>query len=458
MITWPLFSPPRPAPETSIAARMCLSPTGRPDDAARPPPRSRPGARRSRAPTRRGCRGRARPAPGARARGCRGPGRRRRACPRASTATHRSASPSSANPTSAPRLATASASDAGAVAPQARLMLSPSGASWITVTRAPGRAQDLAARRGTRPRSPCRGRRAGRRVDRRRERRAGGRRSARGAPPASTRPPDRVRAARPAARRRAASSASSSSSTSSSSFRPRRVEHLEPVVLGRVVRRRDHDPGGERRRSPARNASAGVGTTPTEWTSAPMLVAPAVIAATNMSPERRVSWPTTSEPPAPTTWWAVARPSANASDGRDRRWRRRGCRPCRTSGSSGSSREGSVRPGRGPATGRRRRRGRPGSGRRPAPPAPGVAGTAIVTVTVSGDTSTRVTVEGNDGTTGSSWLPGASPATLTPTTIGADPRRSRSATGPNRVSSTCGRRDVVVERRARGRRAGCPAE
>ena len=59
-----------------------------------------------------------------------------------------------------------------------------------------------------------------------------------------------------------------------------------------------------------------MGTIPTWWTSAPMLVAPAVIAATNMSPERRVSCPTTSEPPAPTTWWAVARPSENASDGR----------------------------------------------------------------------------------------------------------------------------------------------
>ena len=68
--------------------------------------------------------------------------------------------------------------------------------------------------------------------------------------------------------------------------------------------------------SAARNASAGVGTIPTWCTSAPMLVAPAVIAATNMSPERRVSCPTTSEPPAPTTRWAVARPSENASDGR----------------------------------------------------------------------------------------------------------------------------------------------
>ena len=28
MITWPLFSPPTPAPETSIASRMYLSPTG----------------------------------------------------------------------------------------------------------------------------------------------------------------------------------------------------------------------------------------------------------------------------------------------------------------------------------------------------------------------------------------------------------------------------------------------
>src|SRR5258706_12855947 len=31
-----------------------------------------------------------------------------------------------------------------------------------------------------------------------------------------------------------------------------------------------------------------------------------------MSPERRVSWPTTIAPPAPTRRWAVARPRANA--------------------------------------------------------------------------------------------------------------------------------------------------
>ena len=41
------------------------------------------------------------------------------------------------------------------------------------------------------------------------------------------------------------------------------------------------------------NARAGVGTTPTTCTSTPRLVAPATMADTNMSPERRVSWPTT---------------------------------------------------------------------------------------------------------------------------------------------------------------------
>ena len=60
----------------------------------------------------------------------------------------------------------------------------------------------------------------------------------------------------------------------------------------------------------ARKASAGVGTTPTTWTSTPTLVAPAAMAETNMSPERRVSWPTTMAPPGSARWCAVARPSA----------------------------------------------------------------------------------------------------------------------------------------------------
>jgi hypothetical protein len=54
----------------------------------------------------------------------------------------------------------------------------------------------------------------------------------------------------------------------------------------------------------------GVGTHPTTWTSTPRLVAPEVIAETNMSPDRRVSWPTTIVPPLPASWWAVARPRA----------------------------------------------------------------------------------------------------------------------------------------------------
>ena len=38
---------------------------------------------------------------------------------------------------SAPRATTAAASEAGAVAPQSRLMLRPSGSAWMTSTRAP---------------------------------------------------------------------------------------------------------------------------------------------------------------------------------------------------------------------------------------------------------------------------------------------------------------------------------
>ena len=54
-----------------------------------------------------------------------------------SAAMSRSASPSSANPTSAARAATASASAPGCVAPDATLILTPSGSLWITSTDAP---------------------------------------------------------------------------------------------------------------------------------------------------------------------------------------------------------------------------------------------------------------------------------------------------------------------------------
>ena len=66
---------------------------------------------------------------------------------------------------------------------------------------------------------------------------------------------------------------------------------------------------------PARNARAGVGTQPATWTSTPRLVAPAVIAATNMSPERRVSWPTTIAPPWPDEL-VGGRPAEGVGEGR----------------------------------------------------------------------------------------------------------------------------------------------
>ena len=78
--------------------------------------------------------------------------------PAASTAISRSASPSRANPTSAPRAATSAASDAGAVAPDSTLMFTPSGSLWMTSTVAP-----VAARiSGPDDRRPSRSRSRGR--------------------------------------------------------------------------------------------------------------------------------------------------------------------------------------------------------------------------------------------------------------------------------------------------------
>ena len=65
---------------------------------------------------------------------------------------------------------------------------------------------------------------------------------------------------------------------------------------------------------PARKASAGVGTTPTVDVDAEARRA-AAIAATNMSPERRVSWPTTSDPPA-TDEAVRGRPPEGVGEGR----------------------------------------------------------------------------------------------------------------------------------------------
>ena len=181
--------------------------------------------------------------------------------PRSSTATHRSASPSSAKPTSAPSAATIAASAAGAVAPQPRLMFTPSGSAKRTLTRAPVAArispatpqpEPFAQSTSTaqvRPGAACQAQP----VLAVALERHGCRRW-----PA----PSRALVG-PTSSSERQMSASSSSSTSSSSFEPRAVEHLEPVVLGRVVGGRDHDaravaqgPGGVRERGRGADAHA----------------------------------------------------------------------------------------------------------------------------------------------------------------------------------------------------------
>ena len=147
---------PHPLEDVLVADRRAHDPAaGRLDRRLEPAVRE---DRRRRGPPRRARRARA-----GRARGCRGAGRRRRRRPAASTASSRSASPSRAKPMSAPRSTTAAASDAGAVAPQPTLMLTPSGALWIDLDGAPRSPRGSRARRRRRSRWRSRGRCAGRR-------------------------------------------------------------------------------------------------------------------------------------------------------------------------------------------------------------------------------------------------------------------------------------------------------
>ncbi len=259
MMTWPLFSPPRPAPDTSIASRMYLSPTGvrttRPPAvvtaSARPPfestltttvlAASSPRSRRSRA---------RRPM-------SRSPST---TSPRSSTATQRSASPSRAKPTSAPAGAHAAPRGRpGAVAPQPALMLTPSGVSNIVSTVAPEAARM--------PGGDATGRAVGA-VERRRagvSRWAGrGPAGGPGRPRAGRGPRSRGRGPRwPArsARRSARSSASSSSSTASSSLRPRWSSTLRPLSWAGLCDAETITPAANCP-EPARKARAGVGRTP----------------------------------------------------------------------------------------------------------------------------------------------------------------------------------------------------
>ena len=100
---------------------------------------------------------------------------------------------------------------------------------------------------------------------------------------------------------------------------PAPAEQLDAVVGHRVVARRDHDAEVGVRRRAVRNASAGVGTTPTRSTSAPALVRPATTAASSISPLARGSRPTTATgrevPSRSARTPAAARATERASSG-----------------------------------------------------------------------------------------------------------------------------------------------
>ena len=124
-------------------------------------------------------------------------------------------------------------------------MLIPSGSLWIDLDRRAGRARGSPGRR--RPPDPFAQSRTIRRPargDRRGRARGGARGSARGAPGSTTDRPISALPTEPSSSVRQIS-CSISSSTPSSSLRPVLVEDLQAVVVGRVVGRRDHDPGGE---------------------------------------------------------------------------------------------------------------------------------------------------------------------------------------------------------------------
>ena len=150
MMTWPLFSPPTPAPETSIASRMYLSPTG--VRTTRPPARSTTAARPPLDSTLTTSVDSASAAAGQPVE--RDDAQQLVAIHDLAPLVDRHAAVGVAIEGEAHVRALlrrrVAASAAGAVAPQSRLMLLPSGASKWTLTSAPGAAEDL----GRQPRRP----------------------------------------------------------------------------------------------------------------------------------------------------------------------------------------------------------------------------------------------------------------------------------------------------------------
>ena len=177
-------------------------------------------------------------------------------------------------------------------------MLIPSGSAWMTSTCAPGRREDLRPDGAARAVGAVEDDPEAAGLDRRRQAepvRRGRHRAERR--PSTIRPSSALPTPPSSSVRQI--SCSSSSSTASSSLSPASSSTLRPLSSAGLCDAETMIPAANVP-CPARNASAGVGTTPTTWTSTPRLVAPAAIAATNMSPERRVSWPTTMAPPRPT--------------------------------------------------------------------------------------------------------------------------------------------------------------
>ena len=203
-----------------------------------------PAARRSTGSTRRG-RPAGHRARAGRGRGCRGPGRHRRPSPSASTAMQPVGVAVEREPdVGAPCATTAAASDAGAVAPQSTLMLMPSGSTWMAVDRRAGGREDARRRRRRPSRWRRRARYAGRcAVDRRAARPTGdARRSASTSSLASTRRPSSALPTPPSSPSRQISCLELVLDRVVE-LQAVAVEHLEAVVVGRVVRGRDHDPG-----------------------------------------------------------------------------------------------------------------------------------------------------------------------------------------------------------------------
>ena len=271
----------------------------RPDRPGRRPPRRPPAGRRSKDRDDERALGQDAAREPVEGEDARGPGRRRRPGPAASTAISRSASPSRANPTSAPRSRDRRGERRRRRRPGVDVDVDPVGLVVDDLDRGPGRARGSPARRRRRSRSRSRGRSAAPlAVDRRGRAPAGARGSARGGRGSTTDRPisafaDRAELLGPP------DQLLELVLDVVVELEAVLVEDLEAVVVGRVVGRRDHDPGRERRRCRRGTRGPASGRSRRSWTSTPRLVAPAAIAATNMSPERRVSWPTTSAPPVP---------------------------------------------------------------------------------------------------------------------------------------------------------------